>query len=189
MFKYSMRISEAVKIVAVIHNTYTNMNYCFEQAEPWYTSYVDYALKYGIIQSGDFSDYTSYATRAEMAHIFVNAVDEKQLTVKNTVNGVQDVPFENNYREDILTLYRAGIVSGSDEFHSFYPDRPIARAEAAAIISRIIDKDNRMSLEVIDTQGDVKLHDEFGIYNEREFRVSVGYQCQRLFMESDNCLN
>ncbi len=37
----------------------------------------------------------------------------------------------------ILRLYRAGVLSGSDALGTFHPDRPISRAETAAIVSRV----------------------------------------------------
>jgi len=42
-------------------------------------------------------------------------------------------------------LYKAGVVAGSDSIGTFNPGANITRAEAAAIISRVILKDTRFS--------------------------------------------
>ena len=45
----------------------------------------------------------------------------------------------------IYTLYRAGILTGSDAYGTFNPDTNITRAEVSAIISRMIDPSQRVS--------------------------------------------
>ena len=50
------------------------------------------------------------------------------------------------YAESIYRLYRAGIVTGSDEYGTFLPENSITRAEAAAIVTRMAESDNRLSI-------------------------------------------
>ena len=99
---------------------------------------MDYAIGKGIISAGTFSDYTKAATRAEMAYIFSRALPETEFAAKNTVNSLPDVTGSTPYRDAIIMLYKAGVVSGNDSIGTFNPGSSISRAEAAAIISRVI---------------------------------------------------
>lgn len=58
------------------------------------------------------------------------------------INDVFSVPGTRN--EDILRLYRAGILSGSDGYGSFSGGRGLTRAEAAAALARIVKPELRM---------------------------------------------
>ncbi|MCL1905836.1 MAG: S-layer homology domain-containing protein, partial [Clostridiales bacterium] len=133
-----VRISEALAIAARVHSIYTTGTDSFVQGSPWYKVYVDYAIANGIIAANDFSAYDRAATRAEMAYIFSHALPKMEFGEQNTVNALPDVNAGTPYSESILTLYKAGVLTGSDDKGTFNPGNPISRAEAAAIISRVI---------------------------------------------------
>ena len=80
-----------------------------------------------------------------MAYIFSCALPASELPMLNTVNSLQDVTNGTPYRDAILMLYKAGIVQGSGEKHLFNPNNNIIRAEAAAIIARVILPETRLS--------------------------------------------
>ena len=61
------------------------------------------------------------------------------------MNKIPDVPSSASYAGAVFTLYRAGILTGSDGNY-FYPSTAINRAQAAAIASRMADSDLRMSI-------------------------------------------
>ena len=46
---------------------------------------------------------------------------------------------------EVYTLYRAGIIAGSDEYGTFNPDSRIRRSEVAAILVRILDASKRVN--------------------------------------------
>lgn len=58
------------------------------------------------------------------------------------INEITFVPGTRD--EDILRLYRAGILAGSDGFGSFSGGRKLTRAEAAAALARIVEPDLRV---------------------------------------------
>ena len=89
-------------------------------------------------------------TRAKFAAIFAKALPEKALVTKNTVADakIPDVPMSATYAAAVYQLYRAGILSGSDEAGNFYPQNTIRRAEAAAVVSRMADSDNRVAVSL-----------------------------------------
>jgi uncharacterized protein YjdB len=141
----NMTIAEAVTIAARVHHIYNGGTGEFTQGSPWYQVYVDYAIGNGIIGTGTFSDYNKAATRAEMAFIFSSALPSAEFAAQNTVNSLPDVNNSTPYYSTIIMLYKAGIVAGSDNIGTFNPGSNITRAEASAIISRVILPATRMS--------------------------------------------
>ena|GEM_PF-3935047 len=103
----------------------------------WYDTYVDYAMRNGIIRSYDFSNYdNALATRAQMAYIFSNVIPaNKRAATSNKVP--PDVRESDEYGQEIYLLYRTGILMGNDDAGTFNSDSNITRAEAAAIILRV----------------------------------------------------
>ena len=140
----NMTIAEAITIAARVHHIYNGGNGEFTQGSPWYQVYADYAIEKGIVNAGTFSDYNKAATRAEMAYIFSRALPETEFAPQNFVNALPDVNSGTPYYDAIIMLYRAGVVAGSDNSGTFNPGDNITRAEAAAIISRVVLKENRM---------------------------------------------
>jgi len=110
-----------------------------KNGDPWYMSYVDYAVENGII-SGDY-DWNAPATRAGYMEIFANALPDSALPEINIIadNAIADVPMVNENAEAIYKLYRAGIVLGIDDVHNCSPDSNIKRSEVAAILIRMMD--------------------------------------------------
>ena len=117
----------------------------------WYTPYVNYAVSKEFVASGQFDDYDRPAKRYEVAMLFENAMPDGYYTAINDVEAIPDVYETLPYSEDLLTLYNAGIVMGSDSYGNFRPEDNITRAEAAAIINRVALPENRLekTLDVI----------------------------------------
>ena len=148
----NMTIAEAITIAARVHSIYKGVSVDFTQSEPWYQVYADYAVDNGIISAADFPDIDKAATRAEMAYIFSRTSVPILLYYfsvngysPNTVNSLPDVNSETPYHKEIITLYMAGVLTGNDDEGTFSPDSDITRAEAAAIIIRVIMPGTRVS--------------------------------------------
>lgn len=114
-------------------------------AGEWYQMYVDYGVSHGFVSAGQFDDYDRPAKRYEVAQIFENAMPDGYFTAKNNVSSIPDVSSAKPYHDDLITLYRAGVVMGSDSYGNFKPEDNITRAEAAAIINRVALPENRLS--------------------------------------------
>jgi len=125
-------------VAARVRSIYLTGEDSFVMGAPWYKVYVDYAISKQIIGASDFADYTRAATRAEMAYIFSRALPGKEYAPQNTVNKLPDVDAGTKYYEAIMTLYKAGVVGGSDAKGTFNPGANIKRCEAAAIITRVV---------------------------------------------------
>jgi hypothetical protein len=138
-----LRLSEAVKMAAVLHHIYCGGNGYFEEETPWYLPYVRYAVHYGIIRQGEFDDYNEYATRAEAACIFSGSVPASALPAINRVGAIPDVDAQLGYGERIYLLLKAGVFTPAGSGGFFYPERLLTRSEAAAIIGRIATPSDR----------------------------------------------
>jgi hypothetical protein len=140
----NMTIAEAITVAARVHSIYNGGTGDFTQGSPWYQVYVDYAIDKGIIYASDFTGesgapaYNRAATRAEMAYIFSRSLPEAEFAQQNTVTKLPDVSGDTAYSAAIFLLYRAGVLTGNDAAGTFRPVSYISRAEAAAIISRVI---------------------------------------------------
>lgn len=97
---------------------------------------------------------TMPATRAQMAHILANILPDEVLpNVHDTLvtegyatrRCLTDVDEYTPYFQDILSLYRKGICMGNDRWGTFRPDAYISRGAAAAMLTRIMDPDLRVS--------------------------------------------
>ena len=102
-----------------------------------YTPYVNFAISKGFVKEGQFDNYDRPAKRREVAVIFENAMPDGYFTAQNDVTEIPDVSESRDYRNDLLTLYKAGVVMGSDAYGNFRPEDNITRAESAAIINRV----------------------------------------------------
>ena len=155
----NMTLAEAITVAARVRNIYDGGDGEFTQGIPWYQVYVDYAIENDIIAANDFTGYNEAATRAEMAYIFSRALPESEFQKQNTVNALPDVSAGSDpasgqavtaYSDSIIMLYEAGVVGGDEGTHAFRPGDNISRAEAAAVISRVILPSTRANGETFD---------------------------------------
>ncbi len=149
----NLTIGEAVKLAACLHSVYNTGTTSFAKGiTPWYQPYVDYALSNGIIQA-NYSNYTAYATRSDMAVIFARALPAEAMTPINKIddNTIPDVSNSYTYGAAVYTLYRAGILSGSGDNHAYNPNNNITRAEVATIVAHMAGV-NRTSFTISSTE-------------------------------------
>ncbi|MEJ5965908.1 Ig-like domain-containing protein [Flavonifractor porci] len=141
----NLTISSTLALACRLHSIYHTGKADFQQGEPWYQVYVDYAVENGIITAGQFTDYNANATRRQFAGILVKALPAEELKAINTIEDgdIPDLAAGSANYGDIYTLYRAGILTGSDKYGTFLPETPIDRASVATIISRMALPDQR----------------------------------------------
>ena len=147
----NMTVAEAITIASRTRNAYGTADYDFTAAEgaEWFTPYVEFAVANGIIKEGEYSDFNALITRGQMAKIYASALPASEYAAINSVTAVPDVDKNADYASAVLKLYNAGIVMGNDAYGTFNPTNNIIRAEAAAIINRIANKDNRLSKNLL----------------------------------------
>lgn len=139
--------AEAVKLAACLHSIYHTGKADFKPGKTWYQTYVDYALKKGII-AGRPADGATPVTRAEFAGMLAKALPEEAFPAVSQVkdNAIPDVAMSDGYAREIYLLYRAGVLTGCDVFGTFRPQAPLSRAEAAVIAARASDAGFRQTL-------------------------------------------
>ena len=135
----NITLSEAIKMAAVVHATCNNQTISFSASDggKWYDAYLNYCVKNRIVSSDEYSSLDAYATRAQIAHIFAKATSDFAVVNDIDYDYLSDVSERSEYADEILALYRAGILTGDERTRAFRPSDTITRAEAAAIISRV----------------------------------------------------
>lgn len=135
----NITLSEAIKMAAVVHATCNNQTISFSASDggKWYDAYLNYCVKNRIVSSDEYSSLDAYATRAQIAHIFAKATSDFAVVNDIDYDYISDVSERSEYADEILALYRAGILTGDERTRTFRPSDTITRAEAAAIISRV----------------------------------------------------
>lgn len=135
----NITLSEAIKMAAVVHATCNNQTISFSASDggKWYDAYLNYCVKNRIVSSDEYSSLDAYATRAQIAHIFAKATSDFAVVNDIDYDYISDVSERSEYADEILALYRAGILTGDERTRAFRSSDTITRAEAAAIISRV----------------------------------------------------
>lgn len=142
----SISLAETIKLAASINRLFNTADDSFESSEPWYRSYVDYALQNRLIGT-ESRDYSRPATRAEFAAIMARALPARVIDDINYIpsGSIPDVDYSMDFAGPVYMLYRAGILTGCGEDGSFRPDETISRAEAVVITGRLLDERQRVS--------------------------------------------
>ena len=146
---YRLSVAEGLAIACRLHSIYRGNNYEFTQVSPWFQVYVDYAVANGIMASGQL-DPPRTITREQFAYLICGAIPSEELPAINEIGELPDVREDSAYGGFVYRLYRAGVLTGSDQYGTFQPNTPIRRCEIATILTRIADKSRRktFTLEV-----------------------------------------
>lgn len=130
----SMTVAEAVTLACQIHLKKSESGIKLENgSDVWYSTYMDYALKNGIIENDLSASANEAITRRQFAMIYANLIsDESSSNVS-----ISDVPSDANGAQSIYKLYNAKILTGYED-NTFRPELLISRSEAATIAVRII---------------------------------------------------
>lgn len=140
-------LAEGIAVAARMHDLWRGGDGVLPQGEVWYDGAVSYAWKYKILTSS-VNDYTAPATRAEVAGFLGRALPEEGYAPINQIAALPDVNSATPNSQEILKLYNAGVLSGSDQYGTFAPSSYITRAELAAILCRLAQPDRRMTLSL-----------------------------------------
>lgn len=164
----NLLIAEAIAMVARVHHVYYGGDGTIPPSGTnWYDGAVSYCIEKGIIKKGDFTSYTSKITRAQMAYLFASVLPEGEYSKINDISKLPDVSASTLYSNFIFRLYNAGIVGGSDAKGTFKPDSNIIRAEAAAIIKRVVQPEVRRAI-TLSSEETVQVADKEVTLTEKE---------------------
>ena len=121
----------------------------------WYAGTWNEAVNLGILGKNDFGGVngakaSKAITREEMAYVITNALDymgEKPDQIVD-VSRVPDLgEVSAAYRNEVLNVYSLGIICGINDAGTFSPGGVLTRAQASAVMNRILDKDSRKKVE------------------------------------------
>ena len=143
-------VAEVMAFASRIYSIYQGDGTDFTAAdgEAWYTPAVEYAVENGLIAADTFTGILEKpATRAQAAYILANSLPFTEFSNINIgIGSLPDVTVDDDYYNEIIMLYRAGVLSGKDEYGTFSPKENVTRAETAATLNRIIDKSQRRTV-------------------------------------------
>jgi hypothetical protein len=118
----------------------------------WAQNYIDTAIELGFLETSDFTDYTGQITREEMSMIIMRAVEH--LEGQQALNDLEQVlqvvsdsdDFTYKYKNYIMQTYKLGIITGYTD-DTFRPQGVLSRAEASAVLVRLIDSKERIEFD------------------------------------------
>jgi len=141
----NVTVAEGITMASRVHSIYNGNTIAEVNGGKWYDMYIAYAKENGIIYDGQFTNFERNIMRYEMAVMFANAMPKDYFTPKNQIKNIPDIAETEAYYDEVLMLYKAGVVMGSDDYGNFYATNPIKRSETAAIINRVALAENRKS--------------------------------------------
>ena len=155
----TLTVAQAITAVARVADQYRGGDGAIDQSgERWYDGAVEMALDMDIITKNEFDSYDRSATRSELAGLLARAMPKSEYAAINDISALPDVDKSTPYYKEILTLYKAGIVTGSDKYGTFYPDRDISRVELSAILCRLVLPETRMKVTLLDKSDDPTIY-------------------------------
>lgn len=113
----------------------------------WYQDYVDYLSRAVDARSGDQSyvkGLLGRPTEAVSRYGFLTLLDlatGQKSDLLPAINAIQTLPDTDD--ATVLSFYNAGILTGTDVYGTFSAEKTLTRAEAAAMLARIVDPAQR----------------------------------------------
>ncbi len=141
----NVTVAEGITTASRVHSIYNGKTIANVSGGKWYDMYIAYAKENALIADGQFTNFDRNIMRYEMAVMFANAMPKEYFTAKNDIKDIPDVAQTEKYYDDVMMLYKAGVVMGSDDYGNFFATNPIKRSETAAIINRVAIAENRKS--------------------------------------------
>ncbi len=138
-----LTLAEVLSLAVRVHRTYNGWSVAMSDLQ--------YALNTGIVENGQYDDYSAPATRRSFAAIMAKTLPSEGLRGMNVVmdNAIPDVPLTDPGAGGIYTLYRAGVLLGGDVRGTFSPDSMITRAAAAVAAARIVVPSQRQGISLL----------------------------------------
>lgn len=144
----NMSYAQVIKLAACTHQIYHEGAVTLGNGSPlWYQTYVDYAMKQGIITQAP-ADYDAAVPRNYYIAVMYRAMPESEYAKINNVadNAIPDVKSGDAFAKEIYGFYRAGIAIGSDLQYNFNPNMSVKRNEVATLVARMFDDSVRKTI-------------------------------------------
>lgn len=134
----NLTVAEALKLADILFINIMKLEVSVENGDIWYEPYVEFAKNYNILDK-NFENYNTPVTRRDFVHIFYNAIPPQNLFehIEYIDGSIPDVGAYDPYYNEIYSFYRAGILTGKDASHNFFPNDNILRSEVCAVLMRV----------------------------------------------------
>lgn len=109
----------------------------------WAQNNINKAFELQFLYQGEFADFNAPISRQEMSLVITRVVDyidgvQSYSNLSQVEQVVLDASgFSKAFKDSILKTYQLGIITGYEDF-TFRPDGKLTRAEASAVIIRVI---------------------------------------------------
>ena len=110
----------------------------------WYDSYVKRAHEYGLLPE-TWTSYEQPATRAQAAEIFSRILPAEELTQINAIEQIPDLSTNSGSYQAVLSLYQAGILTGTNQYGDFTAAETLTRSELTSILVRLVLPEQRVT--------------------------------------------
>lgn len=141
-----LSLAQAITLAARTHARLNSESIPSHSGGAWYQEYLKYADSKGICVSGEFgTGYDLNCDRMTMAKLFARVLPNATEKKLNTIDAIPDVK-RGADTEEVYRLYEQGVLTGSDAYGTFKPTSSITRAEAAAILNRVIHPEKRKTV-------------------------------------------
>ena len=144
----TFRPDDAINADAFIKMAVLALGYEVENGEGyWAAPYIEKAFEAGLLEEGEFFDYTRPITRSEMARIVARALKNKTSADADAIKAkIYDYAETNDdLKEYVIVAYGEKIITGYEN-NEFRPNSLSSRAEAVTVITRLIDRNGGISV-------------------------------------------
>ncbi len=138
-----------IKALTRLHLLYKAEAMTFDE-DSSYDIYLAYCKQQGIIDEDDSRFDASYRPilRSEAAQLVVNTFEKDFFPETTSIDSIPDVWQGEEYFEDVLTLYRAGVVCGTGDGGYFCPNHVLTHSQMSLLFDRLAVMDSRLSKEL-----------------------------------------
>lgn len=144
-----MTVAEAIVLSVRIYEKYHTITPEESIGDRWYDPYVARAAAYGILPEG-CEDYDAAVRRDQAAAIFSRMLPDEELEACNEVEWIPDLDASSPYYDDVLKLYRAGVLVGVNRSGCFRPEKTATRAELVKTLCAVILPSLRSSVRLLE---------------------------------------
>ena len=139
---------EGYAILARLHQAHTGSAQSFIVApgEDWSEPYLRYCLEHQILSEAEAAA-SAPLNRERFVQFLSRIYDGEDFQKINPVTSLPDYTISTDLGQFALTLYQAGVLSGTDLYGRFSPLAELSRAECATIIMRLLSPETRSKLE------------------------------------------
>ncbi len=144
----TVSLAQAISVAVRVYETYCGLTPTAPgSGGQWYVPAVQAAKEYGILTQ-TFRDYSQPATREQVIALLYGSLHPQEYVQINEVASLPDLSETDAVYTAAMAFYRAGILSGTDDYGTFNGSSRITRAELAVILTKLVLPSMRQTYEL-----------------------------------------